>query len=221
MNYEFSEITEMLCQVPTTIPAENRDYPEWHHGRETYAVWVLQMENQAIQEKFKAAREHLSSYLLEPYHRQPHITLFVCGFLVDESQYNDDFTQAQLGAQMQALEKAKIQPFEIAIGGLNSFASAPFLEVHDPEGGIAHLREILASGAREFRTAPYTPHLTVGLYAGAFPSEDVARRLAVFSSQPIRWEVNQITLATYKADEFAGRLNYKHNSVLRPNTHNM
>jgi len=201
----------MLNQVPTTIPSENRDFPEWHRGRETYAVWVLRMEDEAIQEKFKAAREHLSGYLLEPCRRQPHITLYVCGFLVEAPQYNDDFTQAQLHAHMKVLEKADIQPFELEIGGLNSFASAPFLEVNDPQGCIARLREVLTRGAREFRTTAYSPHLTVGLYAGAFPSEEVLARIAVFSSESIRWPVEQLTLATYRAKKFAGRLTYKHN----------
>jgi 2'-5' RNA ligase len=205
----------MLNHAPVTIPAEARDFTEWHHGRETYAVWILRLDDDAIREKFKAAREHLDGYLLEPYRRQPHITLFVCGFLVDASQYNDDFTHEQLQAQFRTLEKASIAPFEIEIGGLNSFASAPFLEVYDPKGGIPRLRDVLSRGAREFRTAPYTPHMTVGLYAGAFPSEQVARRLAIFSSKPIQWKVNQITLATYKASEFAGVLSYEHHIPLK------
>ena len=204
----------MLAQARTTIAAENRDFPEWHYGRESYAVWVLRSENEAIQKKFKAAREHLADFLLEPYRRQPHITLFVCGFLVDEPQYNDDFTPAQLGTQMNALENTNIQPFEIEISGLNSFASAPYLEVHDPAGGIARLRDILSRGAREFRTAPYTPHLTVGLYADAFPSEEVRGKLASFSTEPIMWKVEQITLATYRANEFAGELFYKHKFII-------
>jgi 2'-5' RNA ligase len=204
----------MLNHAPVTIPAEARDFTEWHHGRETYAVWILRLDDDAIREKFKAAREHLDGYLLEPYRRQPHITLFVCGFLVDASQYNDDFTHEQLQAQFRTLEKASIAPFEIEIGGLNSFASAPYLEVHDPEGGVPRLREVLSRGAREFRTAPYTPHLTVGLYSGAFPSEQVARRLAAFSGEPTRWKVEDITLATYKAKEFAGELSYRRDLIL-------
>ncbi len=200
----------MLASVPTTLPAENRDFPEWHHGRETYTVWILPLESKAVRGKFEAARQHLNGYLLEPYQRQAHITLFVCGFLVNAPHYEDDFTQAQLQSQIQTFEDADIQPFEIKIGGLSSFASAPFLEVHDPQGGIAHLREILATGAREFRTAPYRPHLTVGLYAGTFPSEEIARRLAEFPVEPIRWNVEQIAFASYRAQEIAGRLAYQH-----------
>ena len=200
----------MLHQTPTTIPSEMRDFPEWHHGRKSYAVWVLRCdEDQPIQEKFNAAREHLNDYLLGSYHRQPHITLFVCGFLVDKHQYNDDFTQEQLEAQIQTLGKVDTKPFEIEIGDLNSFASAPFLEVHDPEEGISRLRKILSGGAREFRTAAYRPHLTVGLYANAFPSEKVLERIATLRNAPVRWKMNKLTLATYQAEEVAGELHYK------------
>ena len=200
----------MLNQVQTTIPSEIRDFPEWHHGRESYAVWVLALEDETVQERFKSARGHLDGYLLEPYRRQPHITLFVCGFLVDTPRYNDDFTQAQLQAQIEILEQAHIQPFEIEIGGLNSFASAPYLEARDLQGGIARLREVLSRGAREFRTAPYRPHLTVGLYAGTFPSDHVARRLAAFPGKPVKLEIKQISLATYQAVEIAGPLAHQY-----------
>ena len=204
----------MLHQWPTTVPAEIRDYPEWRRGRDTYAVWVLPFDKKLIQTKFKAAREHLSGYLLEPYRRQPHITLFVCGFLVEKALYNDDFTPAQVQSQLQGLEKASIPPFEIEIGGLNSFASAPFLEVSNPDGRIGHLREILSRGAREFRTAPYTPHLTVGLYGGAFPSKELAERMMQFPANPIKLNVKQIALATYQAREIAGPLTHRQEIVL-------
>jgi 2'-5' RNA ligase len=193
--------------MPATIPSEVRDFREWHRGRKTYSVWLLRCnENTAIIEKFHAAREHLNAYLIEPYHRQPHITLFVCGFLVKEPRYNDDFTQVQLDAQVQALEKAEIQPFEIEIGGMNSFASAPFLEVQDPDGGIPRLREVLSQGACEFRSALYRPHLTIGLYSDAFPGKELLARMADFPNEPLRWMVKQVTFATYRAEKFAGKL---------------
>ncbi|PIE82108.1 MAG: hypothetical protein CSA11_01695 [Chloroflexi bacterium] len=206
----------MLDQTPTTIPSELRDFPEWHHGRERYGVWVLRCdEYKGIQEMFKAARAHLKGYLLEPYHRQPHITLFACGFLVAENRYNDDVTQAQLDAQVQALDKANVQPFEIEIGRLNSFASAPFLEVGDSDGGIPRLREALAHGVSEFRTTPYRPHLTVGLYTEAFSSEQLLASMAAFSREPIRWRVEQVTLATYQARVHAGKLSYEYDVALK------
>jgi len=200
----------MLVQASNTIAAEIRDFPKWHRGRETYAVWVLRVDGPSLLGKFESAREHLGRYLLEPYQRQPHITLFVCGFLVDAPQYNDDFTPAQLQAQIETAKQTKIQPFEIEVAGLNSFASAPFLEIHDPNNGIHRLREILSHGGREFRTAPYTPHLTIGLYRDAFDSREVTAWLAEFPSSPVRWTVEGMTLATYQAQEVAGPLSYRH-----------
>jgi 2'-5' RNA ligase len=174
---------------------------------------VLLPEEESIQTKFKAARKHLNGFLLEPYRRQTHITLFVCGFLVNKAQHNDDFTTEQYRKQIRALEESGTQPFEIEIGGLNSFASAPYLEVRDPEKGITRLREVLSRGASEFRTALYTPHLTVGLYAGAFPSVDVAERMANFPSKPTKLGVKRITFAIYKAREIAGPLSYRQEFV--------
>lgn len=203
----------MLDQFPTTIPAELRDFSEWRRGRETYGVWVLRLEEEAIVEKFKAAREHLSGLLLEPYCRQPHITLFVCGFLVEKLQYNDDFVQTQVHSQVRALEESRVEPFPIEIGGLNSFASAPFLEVSDPQGGIARLREILSRGAQEFRTAPYLPHLTVGLYASRHPSGSVAERMVSFTAKPVQLIIKRISFATYQAREVAGLLTPQHEVV--------
>ena len=210
----------MLHQSLTTIPAEIRDFREWHHGRTHYAVWVLGCEdNPAIQAKFKAARAHLNGYLLEPYDRQPHITLFVCGFLAASARYNDDFTLNQVEAQIQALGSAHIEAFEIEINGLNSFASAPFLEVQDPDGGIARLRAVLSGAAPEFRTAPYQPHLTVGLYASAFHSQDVLARMAAFITEPTRWRVETVTLATYQASEVVGKLSQRYRYDLKASSY--
>ncbi|MCW8929240.1 MAG: 2'-5' RNA ligase family protein [Gammaproteobacteria bacterium] len=201
----------LFQQAQKTIPSEIRDFPEWHHGRKNYAVWVLLCDdNEALQEKFNAARQHLNSYLLEPYHRQPHITLFVCGFLSDEYRYNDDFTYGQYESQLQVLKEANIEPFEIEVGGMNSFASAPFLEVSDPDEGILRLREILSKGANEFRTTSYRPHLTIGLYAEAFSSEKILKQMEVFVSKPVRLKVKQMALVSYKSHEIAGELSHEY-----------
>ncbi len=144
----------------------------------------------------------------------------MCGFLAEETRYNDDCLQTQLNTQAQVLEKSNLESFKIEIGGLNSFASAPFLEVHDRDNGITRLRELLVQGGRKFRTAPYRPHLTIGLYAKAFPSADVLAQMAIFPNDPVRWRVDKITLATYQAKEIVGKLDYIYDLSLatrRPN----
>jgi 2'-5' RNA ligase len=196
----------MLAQSPTTIPASLRDYPEWHRGRGDYAVWLIKLEADEIREKVKAAQRHLADFLLQPYQRQPHITLFVCGFLTEHPQYEDDFSTEQFRAQAQLLKDAQLPAFPIEVGGLNSFASAPFLTVTDPQGGIDKVRAVFARTVEEIARSEFTPHVTIGLYAGAYPSEVVLQRMAAFPVNPLRIEVKEITFATYQAREVGGML---------------
>ena len=83
----------------------------------------------------------------------------------------DDFGPDALAAQLAALDACGLQAFELQNTRLASFTSAPFLAVHDVEGGIARLRQALGSEAHA-PTAP-TPHVTVGLYSGAWPTAEV------------------------------------------------
>lgn len=205
----------MLADTSVAIQSELRDFPEWHHGREKYVIWLLRCEeNEDIRKRFLSAREHIKEYLLEPYKRQPHITLFVCGFLVKDITYNDDILEEQIESQKEALEKSGIGKFEVEIGRMNSFASAPFLEVEDIENGIFQLRSILSKGAREFRTEPFRPHLTIGLYADQYSSKEILKRMKEYKREKIRWKVERVTLATYKTREVTGQLSYEYNYCL-------
>ena len=196
----------MLHQNPTTVPSSTQDYPEWHRGRKDYALWLIELGNDEIHKKVHAAREHLAEFLLKPYERQPHITLFVCGFLADTPRFKDDYDREQLRVHTQLLNDSKVKPFSIEIGKLNSFATAPFLEVDDSEGGIHRVRSLLSTAAKEIGRSAFMPHLTVGLYSGAFSSTVVGRRISTFSSEPVRFKVERITFASYQAREIAGPL---------------
>lgn len=204
----------MLHQKNQTLPSIVQDYPEWHRGRREYTVWIIELEREEIIERVEAARKHLSGFLLDSYQRQPHITLFVCGFLADDPRYDDDFCRHQFETHRQLLTDSGISPFSIEIGGLNSFAAAPFLEVHDREGGIERVRALLSATAKEVARGTFKPHVTVGLYSGTFPSRMVCERFATFSPRPVSLVVEQITFASYHASEISGPLVYKHHAVL-------
>ena len=109
-----------------TIPTEKRNYEEWHRNRREYAVWTIGIRSQPVESRFDAARAYLSEFLLEPYRRQAHVTLFVCGFLAEVEQFDDDYAVEKSADHLRELQKAKIAPFEIGIGGISSFAAAPF-----------------------------------------------------------------------------------------------
>ena len=189
-----------------TLPQEDRDYPEWHLGRMHYGVWLIDADMGAVRERITQAQAHLAPLLVH-HQRQPHITLFVCGFIADVVAHGDDFTPAMLAAQRAALAAAAPSGFTLQIGGIDSFDSAVFLRVDDPQGGLAALRRALGQGMREIRQSAYVPHLTVGLYRAAFDTRMVADCLASWRPQPpIALRVECLALARYQAQVLGGAL---------------
>jgi 2'-5' RNA ligase len=186
---------------------EPRDYPEWHRGRDRYAVWLIDADLAPLCDRVARARAHLGGLLADA-QRQPHVTVFVCGFLAEAATWNDDFTPAMLARQRRALEAAAVAPFELEIGGLASFDSAVFLEVRDPDHCLAPIRAALAHGQGEVCPHEvYTPHLTVGLYRDAFDKPAVTRRLAAFAEDPPRrLAVTGLHFAVYPAQHPCGLL---------------
>ena len=197
-----------------TLPQEDRDYPEWHHGRTHYGVWLIDADISAVRERITQAQAHLAPLLVH-HQRQPHITLFVCGFMADVVAHGDDFTPDMLAAQQAALQALQIKPFTLQIGAIDSFDSAVFLRVDDPDQGLAPLRHALGQGTREIRQSAYVPHLTVGLYSGAFDKDLVTGKLQSFANhKPIPLRVERIHFARYEARVLGGPLQMCHTHAL-------
>ncbi|MDX5372196.1 MAG: 2'-5' RNA ligase family protein [Pseudomonadaceae bacterium] len=188
------------------LPAERRDHPEWHLGRERYWLWAIPVDCPAVLQRLQAARRLLDDWLHPPGARQAHVTLFVCGFATPTPRHDDDIAATLLQAQHRALAALGVAPFELHIGGLDSFASAAFLAVHD-SGRLERLREALARLSTEVRQAPYVPHLTVGLYRRAASAADWRRRAAALRDcPPLRLPVRELQLLSYAAAEPQGAL---------------
>ena len=182
----------------------NRDFVEWHRGRPRYVLWAIDANLPGVQSSVEAAQLHLDGLLLDTYMRQPHITLALCGFPGTQPLCPDEFERTQLEQQVASLQQAQNTPFDITIGGLSSFASAPYLSVTDPSGGIANLRSGLGSGTD---THAYTPHVTVGLYTDAWPTDSVRPRLTAFVPRPeIPLRITRIGLFSYEASSIGGKL---------------
>jgi 2'-5' RNA ligase len=171
-----------------------------------------------LRQQVEAAQRHLSDFLVFPYHRQPHVTLFACGFWVDSGCYDDDFSNEQYRAQLRALTTARLPVFSIEVDGLDSFQSAPYLAVRDPTGGLTQIRSVLSDVTCEIARSTYTPHVTLGLYSNAFPAATVLERFAVFPSSPVTVEVTHITFATYEARHIGGALRYHEAVALETST---
>jgi 2'-5' RNA ligase len=168
----------------------------------------VSIEDRRVDELIRSAREHLAGYLLSPYHRQPHITLCVCGFPAERRNYDDDYPDELFRQHQEMLRQAATGPFTVEIGGMKSFASAPFLEIRDDGGNLVQLRDMLLGKDREIGRDRFVPHVTVGLYRDAFPKEVVLRKLASFTDRRCMLEVDRITFATYEASDMNGRLTY-------------
>ena len=206
----------MMTDFSHTLPCEWRDYPEWHRGRRRYAVWTLPVECPRILARLAAAREHLGDWLHEGNRRQAHVTLFVCGFPGDDCRFDDDFPTWQFEAQLEALHRLDVAPFELGIGRLQSFASAAFLEVSSHCSSLERLREALAGSGAEIRRAAYRAHLTVGLYARSVPYALLQERLRSFAEQtPLPLAVQELHYSTYAAAELLGPLRCERRLPLR------
>ncbi len=103
-------------------------------------------------------------------------------------------------------EAARIAPFTLALGGLESFSSAPFLHVDGALGALAALRACLHADTPHPQ-GEYVPHVTVGLYADALPTATVAARFDGFApAATLRCTIERIALMGYAAAEIGGAL---------------
>lgn len=190
-----------------TQPSECRDFVEWHLGRAPYLFWALDLDMPSVRQRIDRAATHLSGLLLHAYRRQPHLTLDVCGFPCAQPQHADDFASRLLLAQIEALRVSRLPCFEIEIGALASFPSAPYLTVGDGGNCLAAIRQCLAVEGANRLIGDYTPHVTVGLYADAWPSAMVHSRLAGFAAgELLSCLIEQVSLMSYEPAKIGGPL---------------
>lgn len=190
-----------------TVAMPLRDYVEWHKNREHYAVWVIDFDEPAILKEIDKARHFFKDILLKPFERQPHISLFVSGFLSEQVVYDDDYSSAAQLVHQQALLESQLNAFDIEIGAINSFDSALYFEVIDHANGIERTRNVLGQVMPELRWKPYVPHITLGVYKDTIPIQAVMDRINEYQRLPkIQKHVRDIKLVTYQATELLGPL---------------
>lgn len=193
--------------VPTSI----RDYPEWHLGRQNYALWYLEINDQKVIDYLDALRAHFSEFLLEPNSRQYHITLFICGFLTHETElYSDDFSLSELEQQREILRKENFPSFQLKIGSVDSFSSALFVQIQDTKNILSQIRQKLGLVSNEIAALEYCPHITLGLYKKEYSSDLILRKnfqLPVqYKHAEFDLKVEHLTFGYYQAQTLQGKL---------------
>lgn len=187
-----------------TVRNELRDFVEWHRGRSPYVLWALDIDCAPIVAEVHRAAEFLGSYLLPGYVRQPHVTLGLCGFPMLRALAQDEFCSQDLVLQVERLKAAAPRPFELSLGQLESFATAPYLSVAASDDALGQLRDALGSVAPAH--GRYVPHVTVGLYAVALPISALARRIADYPPTCLRCSIEQVSLMAYDPPVIGGAL---------------
>lgn len=197
-----------------TLPADDRDPVAWRQGRHRFGVWVIEADVEPVRRQVARAQAHLGDRLW-PSDRQPHITVAVGGFLCDDAVHEDDWAPARLAAQQAALQALALRPFTLQIGRLDSFDSAAFLQVADPQGGLTQLRQALVGSHHEYRDTPYCAHLTVGLYRRAVDKAELTSQLQAFEAGPaLNLPVTAVHWVSYAADALGSALRTEHRHVL-------
>lgn len=196
----------------TAVPTEARDYPEWHLGREHYALWYIEVNDPVLVSYLTQLRELFSDLLYQPNQRQFHITLFVAGFWVEQTAQSDDFSRAQLTQQLEHLKNLKLESFQLQMGGLNSFESALFLKVEDTAGVLDRIRKTLLHTSQEVAALSYCPHITLGLYREALSSDHVLTRMAEIEDINYSLHISKLTFGFYQADVLQGPL-FSHTQI--------
>ena len=186
----------------TTIKNYDRDFIEWHNGRQYYSLWAVEIEEPSWLKNLERARKYLGPYLLPACYRRPHITIYTCGFVEKSDAYGE-----MLKEQIRLIQTSSLRKFPINLVGLNSFASSPYFEIEDPTNAFARIRGILSTTVSEDRVEGYVPHLTVGLYDDYYPAIELAERLDSFDRMETSLiEVTKLTYYTYKTNSICSPL---------------
>lgn len=149
----------------------------WAAGRTHYAVWGIRVSADPVCRRARTVQDALPAGVRPLDASDLHVTVWVGGFpTASAPSHDDDIAEAALERQAQVL--AGCRSFRLHVGGTNSFTTAPFLEVTDPDGGLAALRAALGrAGPAELRFAPFLPHLTLGTATTNLPTARVRAAL--------------------------------------------
>nr|WP_199039544.1 2'-5' RNA ligase family protein [Dyella sp. ASV24] len=206
--------SDPVARPAETLVAELRDYPEWHRGRGRYGVWVIPVQDAALLDYIEATREQLADLIHPSPRRQPHLTVFVCGFH-GEGVADDDFPSLRLARQVTLLQACAGTLCTLPMARPDSFASAAFVPVGDASGQLSRWRHALSEASCEVRQSPYVPHITLGLYRRCVGGDVVRRRLAMLAMPPPVLAIRELHYVTYDTRDQLGPLETVHSVSLK------
>lgn len=180
-----------------TFAACDKNLHTWHQGIPWYGFWAVLISQEDWLESLQSAREYLQEFLLPGYTRQAHITISASGLLSEQHFSQKDYQQ-----QKQRLLQTKPKEFYLHSAHLNSFLSAPYLSIEDPQNQLLKLRSLLGNIKADDEPAVYHPHITLGLYRDSFPSQQITQKLKAFKLPELSvLRVKEIVYCRYRTDK--------------------
>lgn len=191
-------------RAPSTADGRH-DTPRWRGSSGPYAACIVRVPAAALQPQLAGVRERLQ--LLSEVRLHPdgflHIMLQELGFVVPHPSRRDEISSVRLEefAQSAIDPVSNSSPFEIALGPVNAFEDAVFLET----GGGARLTKL---HNRLFELAaipsepdyPYLPHCTVAHFTGLSSTESAVAAISEFRSGPLgMFKVTEVEIVTMDA----------------------
>lgn len=111
------------------------------------------------------------------------ITIQELGYLTDQPDGRDEITEAWLDEYLDqcSLSLKDFRPFDVTLGGANSFADAAFLDVHDG-GWLSRIHDVLVDFVSQPpRTRyPYLPEFIIAQYVTSAPIGTLVHDLTPF-----------------------------------------
>ncbi len=100
----------------------------------------------------------------------------------------------------------QLEPFQLKVGGINSFDSALFVEVQDQSQQLARIRQALSVGGAEIAALQYHPHITLGLYQTACSTNLILQRIQNLPVQYFDLDIHHLNFGYYQAHTLQGQL---------------
>lgn len=215
----FRRIWQHLRQVEQVVDGRH-DSPEWNgHGGE-FVFCCVRIPRDALDDNLVSARETLASYpfvRLHPNHFL-HIAVQELGFLCSSPSHRTDITQDWLDEFISQSQHAisEFSPFDVTLGGLNSFVDAIFLDVHD-NGWLSRIQGRLTDFVKvppSYRYA-YLPVVTIAHYTDTVPIGNLVASLTPFRDQQFgAFRVDAIDVVKIRTGETYPELDVVHSFEL-------
>lgn len=191
----------------TEVVDGRHDTEDWRSRDGDFVLCCVRIPPDAMKQNFAEVHEALNLFPFVRLHPDYflHIPVQELGFLTDNPRRRDEFHQRWLDEFISQAEApiSEFAPFDVSLGGLNSFVDAVFLDVHD-NGWLHRIQARLI----DFVAIPpnmrysYLPAATIAHYTEPTPIGNLVATLTPWRDQTFGdFRVESIDIVKLRTDE--------------------